>query len=158
MRRYSSAFPALLDAGLTSSTDSKLFAADSSRRSDVQCVHENTYAVNPIALNTGEGAYRGTLFVPKRRLAGTRNLILFSTYAFSYDGSTENSLQSDKILFSYQFIATTVPYNRPCIFCSEPYLRLILEKTPRSANPKISELKISKPKNQQTLDYQTLNY
>ena len=31
--------------------------------------------------------------------AGMKNLILFSTYAFSYDGSIENSLQSDKILF-----------------------------------------------------------
>ena len=48
--------------------------------------------------------------VPKRRLAGPKNLILFSTYAFSYDGSIENSFQSDKILFSDQAIATTV-YN-----------------------------------------------
>ena len=40
--------------------------------------------------------------VPKRRLAGPKNSILFPTYAFSYDGSIENSLQSDKILFSYK--------------------------------------------------------
>ena len=46
--------------------------------------------------------------IPKRRLAGPKNLILFSTYAFSYDCSIENSLQSDKILFSDQAIATTV--------------------------------------------------
>ena len=37
---------------------------------------------------------------------GTINLILFSTYAFAYDASIENSLQSDRILFSYQAIAT----------------------------------------------------
>ena len=47
-------------------------------------------------------------FVPWRRLAGTRNLILFSTYAFAYDCRIENSRLSDKILFSYQAIATTV--------------------------------------------------
>ena len=33
--------------------------------------------------------------VPKRRLAGSINLILFSTYAFFDNGSIENSLQSD---------------------------------------------------------------
>ena len=36
---------------------------------------------------------------------------MFSTYAFAYDGSIENSLQYDKILFSYQAIATTVLNN-----------------------------------------------
>ena len=48
------------------------------------------------------------MYIPKRRLAGPQNLILFSIYAFSYDGSIENSLQSDKILFSDQAIATMV--------------------------------------------------
>ena len=37
-----------------------------------------------------------------------KNLILFSAFAFSYDSSIENSLQSDNIPFSYQAIATTV--------------------------------------------------
>ena len=41
-------------------------------------------------------------------MARTKNLILFPTYAFAYDGSIERSLQSDKILFSDQAIATTV--------------------------------------------------
>ena len=36
------------------------------------------------------------------------NLILFSTYAFAYNDSIEISRQSDRILFSYHAIATTV--------------------------------------------------
>ena len=48
------------------------------------------------------------MYIPKRRLAGPKNLIFFSIYAFSYDGSIENSLQSDKILFSDQARAATV--------------------------------------------------
>ena len=44
-------------------------------------------------------------------------LILFSTYAFAYDGSIENSLQSDKILFLDQAIATTVGVS---IFTNRP--------------------------------------
>ena len=62
--------------------------------------------------------------VPQRRLAGPKNLLLFSTYAFSYDGCIENFLQSDEILFSDQAIATTVPYRRTLFL---PYIGTILE-------------------------------
>ena len=46
--------------------------------------------------------------LPYRRLAGTKNFILFSTYVFAYDNSIKNSIQSDRILFSYHGFVTTV--------------------------------------------------
>ena len=38
----------------------------------------------------------------------TKILILFTTYAFAYDNSIENSLQCDRILFSYHAFSTTI--------------------------------------------------
>ena len=43
-------------------------------------------------------------------LAGTKNLTLFSTYAFVYADITKNCLQSEAVSFSDQSIATTVKY------------------------------------------------